>query len=74
MLGSEQVAPLGGMTLLEEVCYCKAGCEVSYTQVMPSAAHSLLLLPTDQVVEIPASSPAPCLPAHYHAPALMIME
>jgi hypothetical protein len=35
--------------------------EVSYAQAMPSVAPSLLLMPADQVVELSASSLAPCL-------------
>jgi hypothetical protein len=39
-----------------------AGFEVSDTQAGPSVAHSLLLLPVDQDVELSAPSPVPCLP------------
>lgn len=41
------------------------GFEVIYAQAMNSVAHSLLLLPVDQVVEL--SSLAPCLPGLSHA-------
>jgi hypothetical protein len=41
------------------------GFEVSYAQAKPSVAHKLLLLPSDQDVELSAPSPAPhsCLDA-----------
>ena len=54
-----------GMALLEEVCHCRVGFEVSYTQVTPSdTVH--FLLPVDQDIELLAASPAPCLPAMSH--------
>ena len=63
------MALLGGMALLEEVCdSMEAGFEVLYAQAIPSLAHSLLLLPADQDVELSAPSPAPCLPACCHVP------
>jgi hypothetical protein len=43
-----------------------AGFEVSYAQAMPNVAHSLLLLPADQDVELWAPS-APRLPGHCHS-------
>ena len=43
----------------------EAGFQVIYAQAMPTAVHSLLLLPVDQDVELSAP-PAPCLPAHCH--------
>jgi hypothetical protein len=36
------------------------GFEVIYNQAMPRVAHSLLLLPMDQVVELSAPPAAPC--------------
>ena len=51
-----------GVVLLEEVCHCRVGFEVSYAQTMPSVAHSLLFLPTSQDVELSDPSLAPCLP------------
>ena len=53
------------ITLLEEVCHCGAIFEVSYAQTISSVEHSSL--PVDQDVELLAPSPAPCLPASYHA-------
>ena len=38
------------------------GFEVLYAQAMPSVAHSLLLLPVDQDVELSAPSLVPSLP------------
>ena len=40
--------------------------EVSYAQAMPSVAHSLLLLPVDQDVELSAPFPALCLLGSCH--------
>ena len=45
----------------------RVGFEISYVQATPSVAHSLLLLPSDQDVEVLALSPAPSLPACCHA-------
>ena len=42
------------------------GFKVSYAQAMPSVAHSALLLPADQDVELLDPCPAPCLPACCH--------
>jgi len=50
----------------------RSGLEVSNAQALPSVAHSLLQLPSDQDVELSAP-PAPCLPAHCHAPAMTII-
>ena len=41
--------------------------EVSYAQATPNRAHTVLLLPVAQVVELSAPSLAPCLPARRHA-------
>ena len=67
MLGSQGMALLGGVALLEWVWPCwrkcvtvEVGFEVSYAQAMPSVTHSLLLLPADQDTELLAF-PAPCL-------------
>jgi len=60
--------PSGGVALLEEAWLCwrkyvtrGVGFEVSEAQAL-----SLCLLPEDQNKELPALSPAPCLPAHHH--------
>ena len=45
------MALLRGVALLEEVCHCGTGSEVSYAEAMPSVAHSLLL-PLDQDVVV----------------------
>jgi hypothetical protein len=66
------VALLGGVALLEEVRHW-GGFEVSYSQAVPSVAHSLLLLPVDWDVELSAP-PAPCLPGCCHVPAKKIMD
>jgi hypothetical protein len=42
--------------------------EVLYTQATPGVAHSLLLLPLDQDVDLSAPSSAPRLPGCLHAP------
>jgi hypothetical protein len=56
-----------GVVLLEEVCHYggRGDFEVFYAQAMPSAAHSLLLLPLDQNVEFSAPL-APCLSTLCH--------
>jgi hypothetical protein len=56
-----------GVALLEEVCHCGMGFEVSYAQAILSVVYSLLLLPSDQDVDLSAPSPAPCLPTCCHA-------
>ena len=43
-----------------------ADVEVSYVQAPPSVESSLLMLSSDQDVELSASSPAPCLPEPCH--------
>ena len=43
------------------------GFEVSYAQAPGRVAHSLLLLPVDQNVELSAPSLVPCLPGCCHA-------
>ena len=55
-----------GVALLEEVCHCEVGFEVSYAQTMPRVAHNCLRLPLDQDVKLLAPSPAPCLPVLCH--------
>jgi hypothetical protein len=45
----------------------EASFELSYAQATPSVAHSLLMLPVDQDVELLAPSPEPCLPGCCHA-------
>jgi hypothetical protein len=62
------VSPLGGVILLEEVCHCGVGFEVSYAQAMSSITHSLLPMPVDQDVELSASSHATMFPT------MMIMD
>ena len=47
------------------------GFKVSYAQPIPSVAHSLLLLPADQDVELSAS-PVPYLPACCHASLMLL--
>ena len=47
-----------GVVLLKEVCHLGVGIEVLYAQTTPSVAHSPLLLPVDQDVELSAPSPA----------------
>ena len=64
---------IGGVALLEEVCHC-GGLEVLYAQAKARAAHSLLLLPADQDVELSAPSPAPCLPAWAIFPTMMMID
>ena len=64
---------LGGMALFKEVCRVESGFEVIYAQATSSVVYSLLMLPADQDVELPAPSPALCMPAHCHAPIMMIM-
>ena len=54
-----------GVALLEEVCHCGGGFEISCAQGTPRVTHSLLL-PLDQAVELLAPSPASCLPARHH--------
>ena len=62
MLGPQEVARLGGVALLEEVCHCWG------TQAMPNVAHGLLLLPWNRDVELSSvSSLASCVPAYHHA-------
>ena len=63
------MALLEGVALLEYVCPFWRKCvtvqvafEVSYMLKLRSVGQ-LLPLPTDQDVELPTSSPAPCLPA-----------
>jgi hypothetical protein len=46
----------------------EVGFGVSYAQAIPSVAHSFLLMPVDQDVELSALSPAPCLPARQRVP------
>jgi hypothetical protein len=58
------LSELGGMALLG------VGFEVS--KVMPSSVSLLPAVDTD--IEFSAISPASCLPAHHHAPALVIMD
>ena len=41
-----------GVALLEEVCHCRVGFEVLYTQAMPSVDYSLILLPEKQGIEL----------------------
>jgi hypothetical protein len=55
------------MALLEKVYHLGAGFESFSAQAMPSVAHSLILLPADEDVELSVPSPAPCLPACCHA-------
>lgn len=45
--------------LLEEVCQCRDGFDVSYVQALSS--DSLLLLPEDQDTQLSGPSSAPCL-------------
>jgi hypothetical protein len=75
MPGPRRGALLGGLGLLEEVCHCKGWLEVSYAQAVPtvthSLLHSLLLLLVDKDVKF-LVPPAPCLPIHCHASAMMI--
>jgi hypothetical protein len=53
------------VTLLEEVCQCGAGFEVSDAKV--GLVSLSFLLPVDQNVKLSAPSRAPCLPACCHA-------
>ena len=73
------MALLVGVVLLEWVWSCWSGCglvggsvpllgaglQVSYAQALSSVAHSLLLLPSDEDVEL-SVPPAPCLPGRCH--------
>ena len=46
----------------------EVGFEISYAQAPPSVEHLVSsLLPADQVVELPAPPPAPCLPVRSQA-------
>ena len=62
------------LALLKEVCHYGAGFEVSYAQARPSAAHSLLLLPADQDVELSTPFSAPFLLHAVMLPTMMIMD
>jgi hypothetical protein len=53
--------------MLEKVCHCGVGFEISHIQAMPNVEHSPLLLPLDQDEELSAPSPAPCLCECCHA-------
>ena len=54
-----------GVALLEEVCHCEGGFEVSYMLKL-CPVHGLLLLLADQDVELSAPSSAQCLRARHH--------
>jgi hypothetical protein len=45
------------------------GFDVLEAQARPSGSLFLPLLPVDLDVELSATSPAPCLPVHCHAPS-----
>lgn len=49
------------------VALVEAGFEVTCVQGRLSVVHVLVMLPTDQDVEISVPSPAPCKPAYHHA-------
>ena len=67
MLGPQEVTLSGSVALLEEVWHCGGRLrDLLYAQAMPSVAHSLLLLPVDQDVELSAPL-ALCVPACCHA-------
>jgi hypothetical protein len=51
------------VALLRKRSIVGVGFEFSCTEVMPSVAGRLLLVPTDQDVELSAPFLAPCLPA-----------
>lgn len=54
------------MALLVEGCHCGVGLGgLIYALVSPHVAQRLLLLPSDQDVELSTSS-APCIPACLH--------
>ena len=61
------------MTLLEKCVTVGVGFEVSYAEAVPSVAHSLLLLPGDQDVELLALL-ASCQPACCHAFYMMLID
>ena len=63
MLGPQEVALLGGVALLEEVCHFE-GFDVSDAQARHSVAFTSAM---DQNVELSVFSPAPYLPAHHCA-------
>lgn len=64
-----------GMGLLEEVCHCGEGFEVSEAQATPRVTLSLPLLPANSHVDLSATSLAPCLslPSSF-LPAVMITD
>ena len=74
MLGPSRVTLLGGVAFLEEMQPCWRKCVTVgvglwgfiYVKAM-LGVNSLLLLPSDQDVELSASTPSPCLPRHCHA-------
>jgi len=73
MLDPWEVAPLGGVALLEWVwpwrkCITVGmGFEVSVLKLCPVWKRVASWLPLDQDVALSALSAAPCLPAHCHA-------
>jgi hypothetical protein len=56
------------VALLEEVCHCGCWAWRSLILKLCPVWLSLILLPVDQDVELPAPFPALCLPACCHGP------
>ena len=57
-----------GMDLIEMKCVTvEAGFEIFCSHAMLSVTHTLLLLPSDQDIELLAPSPAPGLPEYHGA-------
>ena len=73
MLGPWEMALLGGVALLKEVCHCVVGVLYGLQMLKPHHVDESLLLPAFRSrsrCELSAPSPAPCLPgccrASYH--------
>ena len=73
VLSREVMEPLATTALLEEVCHCGGWSLAvsSYAQDLPSMGETVLFwLPSDQDIDLYASSLAPCLPVCCHASCL----